>query len=307
MHALFVGEILGGGERAARRDDALDRRRIRERQEHDDAGKDARFFEGVDEEPRDVVLDAHAGEHHDELFVGGEYLRLADDLGGEPVVRQAVPRKYRQLLAADQGVHAVDGRNARLDEVARILAGIGVDRIAVHVDELRRIHFGIAVDGLAESVEHAAHEPFGDAQLHRPLEEFDGRVVEAEARGRPENLHDAVFLADVDDPTRAESTRSVADGGDLAVKDVAAPLHYDDGSVDRCDAPVFYAFHAVSTLRYIRSSSSSCAFMRISAAAIPAISLFSKVVLIRMISSRHGRETIFTSGAPFRMIASVRR
>ena len=132
VHAHLVGQVLGGREGASRRDEPLDGGAVGEGEEHHDAGQDARALEGVDEEARDVVLDAHPDEDDGErLGVAraggrrgrGEYLRLPDDLGREPVMRQAVARENRQLLPADQGVHPVDGRDARLDEVPRIDSG----------------------------------------------------------------------------------------------------------------------------------------------------------------------------------------
>ena len=78
-----------------------------------------RLLEVAHEELRDVVLDAHAGEDDGELDVLAQELGLADDLRGDLVVRQAVAAEDRQLLPAHQRVHAVDGGDAGLDEVAR--------------------------------------------------------------------------------------------------------------------------------------------------------------------------------------------
>ena len=133
VHVALVGEVLGRGQRAARRDEALDGGVVGEGEEHDDVGENAAVLEGVDEEARHVVLDAHGGEDDDEGLVGGEDLRLADDLRGEPVVRQAVAGEDGQLLAADQGVHPVDAGDAGLDEVPGVGARGGVDGHAVHV------------------------------------------------------------------------------------------------------------------------------------------------------------------------------
>ena len=57
-----------------------------------------------------------------------EDLRLPGDLGGDARMGQAAPGKDGQLLAADERVHAVDGRDAGLDELGGIVAGVGIDR-----------------------------------------------------------------------------------------------------------------------------------------------------------------------------------
>ena len=74
VHVALVGQVFRRGQRAPGRDDPLDGRVVGKGKEHDDIGKNAACLEGIDEEPRHVVLDAHGGEHHDEWLVGGEDL-----------------------------------------------------------------------------------------------------------------------------------------------------------------------------------------------------------------------------------------
>ena len=48
--------------------------------------------------------------------------RILRDLARQLIVRHAAGGEQRQLLAAHQAVHQVDGRDAGLDEVARQIA-----------------------------------------------------------------------------------------------------------------------------------------------------------------------------------------
>ena len=68
------------------------------------------------------MRDAHRAEDDGELLARLDP-RLADDLRGELVGRKARAGEDRQLLPADQRVQPVDGANAGLDEVGRLLAG----------------------------------------------------------------------------------------------------------------------------------------------------------------------------------------
>ena len=134
VHAFFKGEVFRGGERASRGDEPLDRGRISEGEEHDDSAQGPAFLEGSDEKACHVVFDAHGCEDHDEGLIFAEEPGLPNYLGREPVMRQPAPGKDRELLPADQGVHAVDRGYPGLNEVPRIDPGVGIDRFAVHVE-----------------------------------------------------------------------------------------------------------------------------------------------------------------------------
>ena len=105
-------------------------------------------------------------------------------------MRQSGSGENGQLLAADHGVHAVDGADAGLDELVGIVARIGIHGQSVHVDVFLGDDGRAAVDGIAAAVEDAAEHVFGDGQLQRFAEEGDGSRVDVEAVGALENLHD---------------------------------------------------------------------------------------------------------------------
>jgi hypothetical protein len=231
VHPQVVGEVFRGGEGAARRHEALDRGAVGEGEEHDHAREDARALEGVDEEARHVVLDAHAREDDregvasadmagaagvDRARAGGEDPRLPHDLGREPVVGQAVAREDRQLLSSDEGVHPVDGRYPGLEEVPRVDAGRGIYRGAVHVAPVRRDDLRIAVGGPAQAVEDAAEEVSPDAKLEGAAEELEPRLVEREPGVGGEELHGDLLVGAVHDPARPPRPVPAVDRHELA-------------------------------------------------------------------------------------------
>ena len=76
---------------------------------------------------RHVVFDAHGSEHDGELLIGIlSQGGLAHDLRRQLVVGKSVSGKDRQLLAADQGGQAINGRNAGTDVVSGIFPGHGI-------------------------------------------------------------------------------------------------------------------------------------------------------------------------------------
>ena len=78
----------------------------------------ARAPELLNEELRFFKRDADGGEDDGEVRrVVAQHLCLTGDLGGQLRVRQAGAGEDRQLLAADEGVQAVDRGDAGLDEL----------------------------------------------------------------------------------------------------------------------------------------------------------------------------------------------
>ena len=89
--------------------------------------QNAAFRKGGAEVFRHVVFHAHGGEHDGELLVGILSQRsLTHDLCRQLVMGKSVSGKNRQLLAADQGGQAVNGRNAGADVVSGIFPGHGI-------------------------------------------------------------------------------------------------------------------------------------------------------------------------------------
>ena len=151
LHVLLEREVLGDGQRAARREQPLDRGVVGEVQEEDDSLERAGLLELLHEEARLAVRDAHRAEDDGELLAGLDP-RLADDLSGELVGRKARAREDRQLLAAHERVQPVDRADAGLDEVGGLLARVRVDRRAGDVEALLGDDRRPAVDRLAGAV-----------------------------------------------------------------------------------------------------------------------------------------------------------
>ncbi len=87
---------------------------------------------------------------------------LAHDLGRQLVVGQPAHGEDGELLAPHQGVHAVDGGNARLDELLGIGAGRGVDGLAVDVPLVFPHRHRAPIQGPAHAVEDASQKIGGD-------------------------------------------------------------------------------------------------------------------------------------------------
>ena len=109
MLAAVKGQVLGEGQGDPRRQEAFHARRVRQGKEHDCPGQGTRFPEISDKEFRNIMLDPHRGKNDGKLDLLVQEPRLPDDLGGHPVVRQTVAGKHRELLAAHERVHPVDG------------------------------------------------------------------------------------------------------------------------------------------------------------------------------------------------------
>jgi hypothetical protein len=148
--------VLGRGEGAARRHQALDRGIVGQVEEDHGPLLGARAFEG-----REVVIrlaegNTHGGEHDRERLARGN-ASLTDDLRRQDVGGKAGAREDGELLAADQAVEAVDGRDPGLDELRGPLAADRVDRgtrdpavVVAELGELRRIDIPALFDDLAE-------------------------------------------------------------------------------------------------------------------------------------------------------------
>ena len=132
-------------------------------------------------------------------------------------MRKTRRREDRQLLAADEGVQAVDGGNTGLDELCRVGAGCRVHRQAVDVAVLLGEDRRAAVDGLAHAVEDAAEHILAHAQLQRVAEEADLRLRKVDALRALKELHDRVVILDLEDLAAADFTVRELDLGQLVV------------------------------------------------------------------------------------------
>jgi hypothetical protein len=185
-----VGQVFGGGQGRARGEQALDHRLVGQVEEHHHLVEHAAFLEAFLEEAGVGVGGAEGGEHHHE-FRGflAQQLGLAHDLGGHPVMGQAAAGEDGQLLAPGQGVHAVDGGNAGLDELTRIGSGGRVQRLAVHVAAVGGNDWGAAIPGQAGAVEHAAEDVPRHRQLEGLVQEAHPGAFQVQVVGALEHFH----------------------------------------------------------------------------------------------------------------------
>jgi hypothetical protein len=95
------------------------------------------------------------------LPAGSAQRGLAHDLRRQLVVRHTGAGEERQFLAAQQGIHAVDGRDAGLDVIARINARGRVDRLPVDIGITVGQWLRAAVQRFAQTVEDTSEHFFG--------------------------------------------------------------------------------------------------------------------------------------------------
>ena len=149
QHVLLalVREELGGGQGQAGRDDPLDGGVVGQVQEQAHVLHGAVLLEVLLEEARRLHVDAHGGEHNGEVVLVVVQHRLAGDLDqpglpadlrGDLVVGETGGGEYRNLLSPGDGVHHVDGADARLDHFLRVDARPRVDRLALDVQVIFR-------------------------------------------------------------------------------------------------------------------------------------------------------------------------
>ena len=109
MHVQVKGQILGAGQRQTGSGEPFDGRFVGQVQKKHGSLQCSRVSEIFDEKVGLLKGDPHGPEHDGELFLFAQHRRLPRDLGGDPRMWQPASGKKRQLLAPDQGIHAVDG------------------------------------------------------------------------------------------------------------------------------------------------------------------------------------------------------
>ena len=168
MHVLFIGQVFRGGQRHTGGGDALDGGVVGQVHKQHSALDGAGAPEVGDKEVGFLKGDADSAKNHGEFFVRAKHLGLAGNLGGQLGVGQTAAREHRQFLPAYQGVQAVNSGDARLDKLAGIVPGGGVQRLAVDVPAYLGDDGGAAVARFAHAVKHAAQHVHGQGQLNAP-------------------------------------------------------------------------------------------------------------------------------------------
>ena len=110
-------------------------------------------------------------------------------------------REDRELLAADQSIQSVYGRNAGLDKLSRIRAGCRVHRKSVDIFVFLCEYLGAAVYRLAHSVENTAEHIFGYSELKRMPEESYFGFCKINALSVLKQLNDCSVTLDLEDFT----------------------------------------------------------------------------------------------------------
>ena len=239
MHVLLEGQVLRGGQRHAGRGDTLHGGVVGQVGEQDGALNGAGALELADEELGLLKGDADGGKDHGEVGVVVQHLGLTGDLRRQIGVGQTGAGKNGQLLAADQGVQAVDCADAGLDELVGVVPGGGVHGQAVDVAVFLGQQGRAAVDGLAHAVEHAAQHVGGHAQLQGMAQEADGGVPQVDAGGGVEQLHHGAVAVDLQHLAAADLAAMELDLGQLVVGDALHMIHHHQGTGDLVDGTVF--------------------------------------------------------------------
>src|SRR2546428_12861728 len=190
VHPQLEREVLGGGEGDAGGDYPLDGGVVREVEVEDAPADCAGLLQSLLEERGLSVRDADGRKDDRELLPLPDDSCLPGDLGGEHVVRHPRAGEDGELLPPDEGEHAIDYRDASLDEVGREFSAFGVYGGAIDVEEALADGVGQAVERAAEAVEDSAQKLVGDGELHRPPQEFRARAANREAGRAFEDLDD---------------------------------------------------------------------------------------------------------------------
>ena len=141
-----------------------------------------------------------------------------------------------QLLAADQGVQAVDGGNAGLDKLCGIGPGCRVHGQAVDIQVRVGNDSGAAVDGLAHAVEDAAQHILGNGQLLGVAQEADLGLGQVDALGGLEQLNNSLVAFHLKHLAAADLAVGELDLAQLVVGDAFHMLdhHQRAGDLSYC-------------------------------------------------------------------------
>jgi hypothetical protein len=115
-------------------------------------------------------------------------------------------REDRQLLAAHQRVHQVDGADAGLDEVRRRRARGRVQRHAVDAPALGAGEWWAAVEDAPDAVVDPPEQSRADGEQQRLAEEAHPRTLQRQPGGRLQHFDDDGLLVEHRDPAEAPAT-----------------------------------------------------------------------------------------------------
>ena len=142
-------------------------------------------------------------------------------------MRQAVAGKDRQLLAAHQRVHAVDGGHTGLNEFTRITPGKRIDRLAIHIAPVGGQRGRTAIGRPAESIKNAAQHLPRNRQAKTFAEKTDAQSLIGQPGGSFQNLHHRLGFRNVEDAPEARSSAGINNFHRLVKADIADAIDHD--------------------------------------------------------------------------------
>src|SRR3990172_2401103 len=251
-HADLIGEVLRRRQGHPGGDEPLYGGVVGEVQEQDRALEGPRALEVVHEHAGLLVGDSHRGEDDPEGLLAPEDLRLARDLEGDLVMGQPGAREQGELLPAHEGIEPVNRRDPRLDELRRVLPGVGVDRRARDRHALLGDDRRAAVRGLARAREDAPEHVPRHGELDCLPEELHARRA-VDPRGPLEDLDDDDLPRGVEDLPPLSRAIGKADLNELVVAHGLRLLDEDEGARNGRDRPVLLRHQRTSS--FLKSSS----------------------------------------------------
>ena len=200
VHVALKGQIFCCRQRHTGRGNTLDSGVGGKVDKEDGTVDSARLLKVGDKEVRFLKGDTDSGENNGELTVGASYLRLSCDLCRKVSVRHTGARENGELLAANQGVQTVNGRNTRLNELGGVDSGRGVNGSTVDVELFVGNDLGAAVNGGTHSAENSAEHIGGNGQLNTVARKANLAFGQVKSRRALEKLNEnvaAVYLKDL--------------------------------------------------------------------------------------------------------------
>ncbi len=239
VHSIGKGQIFRRRQGAAGRQNPLDDGVAGLVDEHHHPLKGAGILKILLKKVGGVLFQPHAGEHDAELFILPAHLGLADDLGGQLVVAHACAGENRQLLAPNQGGHAVDGRDAGINAVARVFPSHGVHGHSVDIPLFLGVNLAQAVDGPARAGKHPAQHFSAQGQLHRPALERDADPFQRDALAALKNLKHNPVPFSHNHPAGPLFTAGQSDFGHFVIGRAPHPFQGQQRPVDFRHAGIF--------------------------------------------------------------------
>ncbi len=149
---------------------------------------------------------------------------------------QAAAGEQRQLLAAHEAVHQVDGRDARLDEIARQGAPGRIDGHAVDAQAAHRRYRRLAVDRAAHAVEDATQHVRPDVEADRLGLHGNHGIAHSEPGCGFEHFDDHAVLVERCHAAQALDAVAADDLHGFVEADVDGPLEEQQRAFDTtCD------------------------------------------------------------------------